>query len=481
MGFFHKSWLKKTLGTTLAAASVLTMLPAFAGAAKEPAITTANVNLRKDATTSSASQGIIAKGTMITILDHEGKWYEVKVNGKTGYIRSDYVEEMDTNRVIKEGVKGDDVTYLQTALKELGIYSGEITGNAGPKTIAAVKTFQNKYDLKADGKVGAATWAKLQSVAGSSSGSTSSSSLKEGSEGDKVKEVQRKLKSTGFLTGSVDGKFGPQTTKAVKAFQKKYSFTVDGIVGPVTLKKLNELTSEGNSTAKTVLRLGATGSEVKELQKALKELGYYKKSVDGEFGQGTLAAVKAFQVKNKLTADGIAGSATLGKLYGSSAVSAGTSTTSTESSSTKTSSTAKKPSAGDVQLMEWSKVKKEIESREIITVYDVKSGKTYKVRQLASGNHCDVEPLTAEDTAIMKEINGGKFTWSPRPVWVTFDGITIACSIHSMPHDVSTIKDNNFNGHVCMHFLGSKTHNGNAAYTQDHQNAVQESWKLANK
>jgi hypothetical protein len=126
-------------------------------------------------------------------------------------------------------------------------------------------------------------------------------------------------------------------------------------------------------------------------------------------------------------------------------------------------------------------VKKEIESREIITVYDVKSGKTYKVRQLASGNHCDVEPLTAEDTAIMKEINGGEFTWSPRPVWVTFDGMTIACSIHSMPHDVSTIKDNNFNGHVCMHFLGSKTHNGNAAYTQDHQDAVQAAWKLANK
>ena len=475
MGFNYKNWFKKTLGTTLAAASLLTMLPAFAGAASEPGVTTANVNLRANATTSSDSRGIIAKGTMVTILDHEGKWYEVKVNGKTGYIRSDYVEEMDTNRVIKEGVKGDDVTYLQKVLKELGIYSGEITGNAGPKTIAAVKAFQKKYGLTADGKVGPATWAKLQAVAGSSaSGTTASSSLKEGMSGEKVKELQRKLKSAGFLSGSVDGKFGPQTTKAVKALQKKYDLTVDGIAGSVTLKKLDELTSEKTTSTSSSLRLGATGSEVKKLQQALKELGYYKKSVDGEFGQGTLAAVKAFQIKNKLTADGVAGPATLGKLYGSSAVSAGTSTSAT-------SSTTSKPSAGSVQLIEWSKVKKEIESREIITVYDVKSGKTYKVRQLASGNHCDVEPLTAEDTAIMKEINGGKFTWSPRPVWVTFDGITVACSIHSMPHDVSTIKDNNFNGHVCMHFLGSKTHNGNAAYTQDHQDAVQESWKLANK
>ena len=56
-----------------------------------------------------------------------------------------------------------------------------------------------------------------------------------------------------------------------------------------------------------VLRQGASGGEVKELQRRLKEWGYYNGAVDGIYGKGTVAAVKAFQKKNGLTADGIAG------------------------------------------------------------------------------------------------------------------------------------------------------------------------------
>jgi len=53
MASVHQTWLKKTIGTTLAATCALTMLPVFAGAAGEDGITTANVNLRKGATTAS--------------------------------------------------------------------------------------------------------------------------------------------------------------------------------------------------------------------------------------------------------------------------------------------------------------------------------------------------------------------------------------------------------------------------------------------
>ncbi len=59
-----------------------------------------------------------------------------------------------------------------------------------------------------------------------------------------------------------------------------------------------------------VLRQGATGGEVKEVQRRLKKWGYYNGSVDGVFGAGTRAAVIAFQKKNGLTADGIVGKAT---------------------------------------------------------------------------------------------------------------------------------------------------------------------------
>ena len=56
-----------------------------------------------------------------------------------------------------------------------------------------------------------------------------------------------------------------------------------------------------------VLRQGASGGEVKELQRRLKQWGYYNGAVDGIYGKGTVEAVKKFQQKNGLTADGVAG------------------------------------------------------------------------------------------------------------------------------------------------------------------------------
>ncbi len=59
-----------------------------------------------------------------------------------------------------------------------------------------------------------------------------------------------------------------------------------------------------------VLRQGAKGGEVQEVQRRLKLWGYYNGSVDGVFGAGTRSAVIAFQKKNGLTADGVVGKAT---------------------------------------------------------------------------------------------------------------------------------------------------------------------------
>lgn len=64
----------------------------------------------------------------------------------------------------------------------------------------------------------------------------------------------------------------------------------------------------------TLSKVGSRGNEVKAIQKNLKDRGLYKGSVDGIFGKGTSDAVKKFQKQQGLSADGIAGPATLKKL-----------------------------------------------------------------------------------------------------------------------------------------------------------------------
>ncbi len=64
-------------------------------------------------------------------------------------------------------------------------------------------------------------------------------------------------------------------------------------------------------TTQALSKVGSTGSEVTQIQTRLKNWGYYKGSVDGIYGSRTKAAVEAFQRKNGLTVDGIAGPATL--------------------------------------------------------------------------------------------------------------------------------------------------------------------------
>ena len=75
----------------------------------------------------------------------------------------------------------------------------------------------------------------------------------------------------------------------------------------------------GEPTAVPPLRNGSQGERVQELQQRLLDLGYYSGEVDGQFGPGTREAVTAFQTKNGLAADGLAGEETLALLYSENA------------------------------------------------------------------------------------------------------------------------------------------------------------------
>ncbi len=256
---------------------------------------------------------------------------------------------------LKVGDKGEDVKKLQQRLKELGYYTSVIDAEYGSKTIAAVKAFQKKNGLTADGVAGEATLKKLNSSSavkanGATTTVTTTTTLKSGAKGEAVKELQRRLKELGYYNNAIDGDYGAKTVVAVKAFQKKNGLTADGVAGSSTLKKLNSTsavkagTTTNTTTTTTTdgLKAGDKGAEVKKLQQRLKELGYYTSAIDSEYGAKTIAAVKAFQQKNGLTADGVAGSSTLKKLNATNAVAANGKTTVT----LKTNQTLKSGDSG---------------------------------------------------------------------------------------------------------------------------------------
>lgn len=72
--------------------------------------------------------------------------------------------------------------------------------------------------------------------------------------------------------------------------------------------------------AATILRPGARGTAVRQVQKALNDLGYAELSVDGVYGKATADAVRQFQSMNHLRVDGIAGPKTLNALLGSTTI-----------------------------------------------------------------------------------------------------------------------------------------------------------------
>lgn len=222
--------------------------------------------------------------------------------------------------VLKLNSKGDSVAQLQSNLTTLGYYYASITGSFGSKTEAAVKAFQKAKGLTADGIAGKKTLDAIAAAVGGSSGS-SASGLKLGSTGDSVTALQTNLTTLGFYYGDITGRFGSLTQQAVKKFQKSRGMTQDGVAGAKTIAaienaiKNNGGVSAGSSALGTSLREGDSGEAVLELQKMLKDLGYYSGSLTGNFHGLTKQAVKKFQEANKLTVDGIAGTKTLNKLY----------------------------------------------------------------------------------------------------------------------------------------------------------------------
>lgn len=130
------------------------------------------------------------------------------------------------------------------------------------------------------------------------------------------------------------------------------------------------------------------------------------------------------------------------------------------------------------EFLSWEEVERIFPKYSKATVIDFETGLQFRVQRRAGTYHADVQPLTAEDTSVMKRIYNGNWSWKRKAIIVQLDnGRRIAASMNGMPHGRGAIRRNNFNGHFCIHFRSSKVHTSREI-NMDHQIMV---WKAANK
>ena len=423
-----------------------------------------------------------------------------ETSGESGTITTPVTTNPNT---LKYGDSGSRVTELQTALVKLGYNTNGVDGRFGAGTQRAVISFQKDNGLEADGLAGTKTLELLYAKAngsGSSSGSSSGIStgltrtLRRGYTGDDVIAVQERLKELGYYTGSIDGVYGSGSIAAATAFQKNNGLKVDGLTGQSTYAALfsssavaagssssSGSSSSGSSSTYVKLQSGDKGTEVKKLQQALKDLGY-DVSADGTYGPITVAAVIAFQKLNGLDDDGIAGAKTQTVLYSGNAKRYDSSSgSSSGGSSSGSTGTTVAPNGATIQLLHWfDDVKPTLKNGQNLIAYDPDTGISWTLRIMSRGNHADVEPLTAADTAAMFQAFGNKESWGPKVVYIKLpDGRWYIASTHTVAHGSQTISDNNFDGQNCVHFLRDmdECKQNDPDYGVQNQEAIREAWK----
>lgn len=418
--------------------------------------------------------------------------------------------------LLRVGSTGEEVKEVQTLLKELDLLQESPDGIYGERTQGAVESLQRILGLTVDGVVGEETREALQRAAGQVSPLPL---LSPNQEAPEVLYLRIALAKDGFLSLEHSTYFDVPLQEGVKSFQRERGLDVDGVVGPLTwdaLKKREypveeEPEEEKEVTEMPLLRPGDRGDAVRRLQEKLAQFHFYHSVLDGHFGHQTQLSVIQFQEFNGLTSDGIVGSKTWAAFERTGSeqpehytiVEGDTlwklaqkwNTTLEEIQRLNNLSNIHQLQIGNrlyipgrytmqekpVQLLHWNQVNSLFPEESIAILTDVESGLSFRIQRLFGTNHADVEPLTAQDTETLRTIYGGKWSWERRAVVFQFNGYLVAGSINGFPHDSQSIYHNNFNGHICLHFHGSRLHNSGHIDT-DHQEQVQlasqRSWPL---
>ena len=397
---------------------------------------------------------------------------------------------------LKKESRGSEVTELQQDLKRLGYLSEDPTGYFGNATEDAVRKVQREYGYDSDGIAGDTTLSLVDRLRGRSSTSsvkpvssttsktsTASSTiasklLKEGDENSSVTALQKDLIKLGYLDTNATGFYGPATIDAVKKLQKKYGYAADGIAGSATLLLVDKIESgKSVSTAAKTTAAKTTSVTVAMASSPVKTIAELTTPV------AILASTTVTAAAIGTTVDSAKEEPPPAKVEPAK-----------DDNAVKTTQTNFMP--------KWfGSVDKTFAIGDTATVYDIESGLSFKIKRTYGHNHADCETLTAADTATMKKVYDGTWSWERRDIIVSVDGLKIAACMTGMPHagtdkysankvvssrsggygrgtNLDAVKKNNMNGVFDVHFLGSKNHYNNKIDPK-HQALVKQAAKWA--
>ena len=146
--------------------------------------------------------------------------------------------------------------------------------------------------------------------------------LAAGSNGEKVRELQHRLRQLEWYSGSITGAYAGATTRAVRGFQGKRDLSVTGEVDKRTWSKLVAMTRTPTRAERhnilvagpALMKPGSRGLAVRGLQARLKQIGWYAAAVTGTYGSVTTSGVRRFQAKRDIPVTGAVDQRTLDRL-----------------------------------------------------------------------------------------------------------------------------------------------------------------------
>lgn len=151
------------------------------------------------------------------------------------------------------GASGTAVRDLQIRLRRTGLVDApEASGTYDDPTRRSVQAFQERSGLTPTGTCDNSTWSALVE-SGYSLGDRHLYHRIPMLRGDDVAVLQRRLSELGFLSGRVDGIFGPESEAAVKAFQRNCALVTDGVAGPDVVAQLRRLGTGTGTVTKAIL------------------------------------------------------------------------------------------------------------------------------------------------------------------------------------------------------------------------------------